>query len=76
QEEDVILAASDGVIDYFGTKLSDTRWDKETALVKYLSDKNKTIEQKAQAVIKRDNRNGGGDNLSLILIEIGGEKDV
>ncbi|MBR5510424.1 MAG: protein phosphatase 2C domain-containing protein, partial [Lachnospiraceae bacterium] len=47
QEEDVILAASDGVIDYFGTKLSDTRWDKETALVKYLSDKNKTIEQKA-----------------------------
>lgn len=72
---DIILASSDGVVDYYGTKISDTKWEKEEALAQKLIDHKKTLQQRAQAIIKRDNRNGGGDNLSVILIEVEGGKD-
>ena len=72
---DIIIASSDGVLDYYGTKLSDTKWEKEDALAKKLRERKKTLQQRAKAIIQRDNRNGGGDNLSVILIEVEGGKD-
>ena len=72
---DIVLASSDGIVDYYGTKISDTKWEKEDALVQKLTDRKKNLQQRAQAIIKRDNRNGGGDNLSVILIEVEGGKD-
>lgn len=75
QENDIIMAASDGVLDYMGTKLSDTNWDKERALVKLLT-KQETLDDRARHIITRDNKNGGGDNLSIILIKaVGGENN-
>ncbi len=71
QENDIILAASDGVLDYMGAKLSDTAWDKELAIVKMLL-KREPLNMIASHVIKKDNVNGGGDNLSMILIKAGG----
>lgn len=71
QENDIIIAASDGVLDYMGTKLSDTNWDKEAALVGILT-KQESLDMRATRIIKRDNTNGGGDNLSIILIKAGG----
>ena len=56
-------------------KLSDTEWDKEAKLVEILTSKKpsyRTLEDKAKKIINRDNRNGGGDNLSIILIKAGG----
>lgn len=72
---DIVLASSDGVVDYYGNKISDTKWEKEDALSQKLIDREKTLKQRAQAIIKRDNRNGGGDNLSVILIEVEGDKE-
>lgn len=72
---DIVMASSDGVVDYYGTKISDTKWEKEDALAQRLTDHSKPLKQRAQAIIKRDNRNGGGDNLSVILIEVEGGKD-
>lgn len=72
---DIIIASSDGVLDYYGTKLSDTKWEKEDALAQKLRERKKTLQQRAKAIIQRDNRNGGGDNLSVILIEVEGGKD-
>ena len=72
---DIVLASSDGVVDYYGTKISDTKWEKEDALAQKLIDRKKSVQQRAQGIIKRDNRNGGGDNLSVILIEVEGGKD-
>ncbi len=67
---DIILASSDGVVDYYGTKISDTKWEKEDALTRKLTERKNTLQQRARAIIRRDNRNGGGDNLSVILIEV------
>lgn len=73
---DIVMASSDGVMDYYGTKISDTRWEKENALAQKLTDRKRSLQERAQAIIRRDNRNGGGDNLSVILIEAeGGEKN-
>lgn len=72
---DIVLASSDGVLDYYGTKISDTKWEKENALTQNLTDRKKSLNERAQAVIRRDNKNGGGDNLSVILIEVEGGKD-
>ena len=71
QEDDIIIATSDGVLDYMGAKLSDTDWDKEKELVKMLV-KKEPLEMIASHIIKKDNNNGGGDNLSMILIKAGG----
>lgn len=71
QENDMIIATSDGVLDYMGAKLSDTEWDKERALVNMLS-KKEPLNMMASHIIKKDNKNGGGDNLSMILIKAGG----
>lgn len=71
QESDIIIAASDGVLDYMGTKLSDTEWDKERTLANMLI-KQEPLQMIASHIIKRDNNNGGGDNLSIILIKAGG----
>lgn len=73
QESDIIIAASDGVLDYMGTKLSDTEWDKERTLVNMLV-KQEPLQMIASHIIKRDNNNGGGDNLSIILIKAGGAR--
>lgn len=70
QENDIIVAASDGVLDYMGSKLSDTDWDKEIALVNMLT-KQEPLDMRAAHIIKKDNTNGGGDNLSIILIKAG-----
>lgn len=72
QEDDIIIATSDGVLDYMAAKISDTDWDKEKALVKMLT-KKEPISMIASHIISMDNRNGGGDNLSMILIKVGGE---
>lgn len=72
---DIVIASSDGIIDYYGTKISDTKWEKENALAKKLVDRKKSLRERAQAIIKRDNKNGGGDNLSVILIEVEGDKN-
>lgn len=71
QESDIIIATSDGVLDYMGTKLSDTEWDKERTLANMLV-KQEPLQMIASHIIKRDNNNGGGDNLSIILIKAGG----
>ena len=71
QEDDIIIATSDGVLDYMGAKLSDTDWDKEKELVKMLV-KKEPLEMIASHIIKKDNNNGGGDNLSMIFIKAGG----
>lgn len=71
QEDDIIIATSDGVLDYMAAKLSDTDWDKEKALVKMLI-KQEPLKMIASHIIKKDNTNGGGDNLSMILIKAGG----
>lgn len=71
QEDDIIIAASDGVLDYMGAKLSDTDWDKEKALVNMLI-KQEPLKMIASHIIKKDNINGGGDNLSMIIIKAGG----
>lgn len=71
QENDIIIATSDGVLDYMGAKLSDTDWDKEKALVNMLV-KQEPLKMIAGHIIKKNNTNGGGDNLSMILIKIGG----
>ena len=71
QKNDIIIATSDGVLDYMGTKLSDTDWDKEAALVKLLI-RQEPLRMIASHIIKKDNNNGGGDNLSMILIKVGG----
>lgn len=71
QENDIIIATSDGVLDYMGAKLSDTEWDKERALVNMLV-KQEPLQMIASHIIKKDNINGGGDNLSMILIKAGG----
>ena len=71
QEDDIIIATSDGVLDYMAAKLSDTDWDKEKALVKMLM-KHEPLKMIASHIIKKDNNNGGGDNLSMILIKAGG----
>lgn len=75
QSDDIIIAASDGVLDYMGAKLSDTDWDKEAKLVEILTSNKptlRTLQGKAKGIINRDNGNGGGDNLSMILIKAGG----
>lgn len=72
QEGDLIIASSDGVLDYMRSNLSDTDWDKEIELVKWVS-KKESLKQRASHIIRLDNQNGGGDNLSLILIEAGGK---
>lgn len=75
QENDIIIATSDGVLDYMGGKLSDTEWDKEAKLVEILTSNKptyRTLEGKAKGIIDRNNGNGGGDNLSMILIKAGG----
>ncbi len=72
---DIVLASSDGVLDYYGTNISDTKWEKEATLVRKLIDRKKPLKQRAQGIIKRDNKNGGGDNLSVILIEVEGDND-
>ena len=71
QRNDIIIAASDGVLDYMGANLSDTEWDKERALVNMLV-KQESLEMIARHIISKDNKNGGGDNLSMILIKAGG----
>lgn len=71
QENDIIIATSDGVLDYMGAKLSDTEWDKERALVNMLV-KREPLKMIASHIISKDNKNGGGDNLSMILIKAGG----
>lgn len=71
QENDIIIAISDGVLDYMGAKLSDTEWDKERALVNMLV-KREPLKMIASHIISKDNKNGGGDNLSMILIKAGG----
>ena len=71
QENDIIIATSDGVLDYMGEKFSDTDWDKERALVNMLV-KQEPLKMIASHIIKKDNLNGGGDNLSIILIKAGG----
>lgn len=71
QEKDIIIAMSDGVLDYIGTKFSDTEWDKERTLIKMLL-KQEPLKMIASHIIKKDNSNGGGDNLSMILIKAGG----
>lgn len=71
QENDIIIATSDGVLDYMGVKLSDTEWDKERALVNMLV-KQEPLKMIASHIIRKDNKNGGGDNLSIILIKAGG----
>lgn len=71
QENDIIIAISDGVLDYMATKFSDTNWDKEAALVKLLT-KREPLKMRAARIITKDNKNGGGDNLSVILIRAGG----
>lgn len=78
QPDDIIVAASDGVLDYMGSKLSDTDWDKEAKLVEILTSNKptlRTLQGKAKGIINRDNGNGGGDNLSMILIKAGGTDD-
>lgn len=70
QEDDIIMVASDGVLDYMGSKLSDTSWDKEAAMVKILT-KQEPLDMRAAHIIKKDNTNGGGDNLSIILMKAG-----
>ena len=74
QENDLIIATSDGVLDYMGDKLSDTEWDKEISLAKMLI-KQEPLRMIASHIIKKDNINGGGDNLSMILIKVIGGKD-
>ena len=73
-KDDIVIAASDGVLDYMKTKLSDTDWDKETSLLKILM-KNEPLSLIASRIIRKDNSNGGGDNLSMILIKAGEEKN-
>lgn len=75
QEDDIIVAISDGVLDYMSAKLSDTDWDKEAKLVKFLTSNKptlRTLQGKAKGIINCNNRNGGGDNLSIIIIKSGG----
>lgn len=72
---DIVLASSDGVLDYYGTKISDTKWEKEGGLTQKLINHRRPLRQRAHAIIKRGNENGGGDNLSVILIEIKGGMD-
>ena len=72
---DIVLASSDGVLDYYGTKISDTKWEKEGGLTQKLIHHRRPLRQRAHAIIKRGNENGGGDNLSVILIEIKGGMD-
>lgn len=72
---DIVIASSDGIIDYYGTKISDTKWEKENALASKLINRKKSLKERAQAIIRRDNKNGGGDNLSVILIEVEGGKN-
>lgn len=74
QEDDLIIAMSDGVLDYMGTKLSETSWDKETVLVKKATNK-EPLQSRAMHIIAKDNNNGGGDNLSIILIKAGGNSN-
>lgn len=74
QEGDLIIAASDGVLDYMEAKFCDTEWDKEKVLVNMLV-KREPLKMIAGHIIKRDNQNGGGDNLSVILIKAGGTGD-
>lgn len=77
QENDIIIATSDGVLDYISAKLLDTEWDKEAKLVEILTSNKptlRTLTGKAEGIINRDNRNGGGDNLSMVLIKAGGNK--
>ena len=72
---DIVLASSDGVLDYYGTKISDTKGEKEGGLTQKLINHRRPLRQRAHAIIKRGNENGGGDNLSVILIEIKGGMD-
>lgn len=74
QENDIVIASSDGVLDYMGSNLSDTDWDRESALVKLLT-KQEPLDMRATHIISKDNKNGGGDNLSVILIKVGGHNN-
>ncbi|WP_026522727.1 protein phosphatase 2C domain-containing protein [Butyrivibrio sp. VCB2001] len=71
-EGDCLLLASDGVIDYMANNLHDSLWDKEQILLRKIIKHNEDLKHTAELILRQGNANGGGDNMSLILIK--GEK--
>jgi protein phosphatase len=59
-EGDIILICSDGLTDYLSEK----------AITTVLDDFSISIERKANVLIDEANRGGGGDNISVILLEV------
>ncbi len=71
-EGDCLLLASDGVIDYMANNLHDSLWDKEQILLRKIIKHDGELDHIAELILRQGNANGGGDNMSLILIK--GEK--
>ena len=60
---DIILLCSDGLTNYLS----------EEAIIKILNHPLYPLESKVRALIDGANKGGGGDNISVILIEVIGE---
>lgn len=67
---DYFVLCSDGVIDYLGNNIYDTKWDKEQILLRRIAQSKHTLEESAKSIVRLDNENGGGDNLSIIIIKV------
>lgn len=72
EDKDIILICSDGVTDYisplgYGTNL----WNIDKELKEHIvsNEKNKSISDIPSSLIKVANENGGGDNITSILIQ-------
>lgn len=69
---DYLILCSDGVIDYLGNNIYDSKWDKEQILLRRIAQTKHTLEESAKSIVRLDNENGGGDNLSIIIIKMEG----
>lgn len=71
EKGEIILLCSDGIVDYI-LPVDNSRniWTKDTVIKDILSDSNKSIEHKCSSFIDECNKNGGGDNLTIVLAEI------
>lgn len=70
--DDVFVLCSDGVMDYLVNNVYDSEWDKEQIMLRRIKN-DRPLEMSANSIIKLDNENGGGDNLSIIIVKIGGK---
>ena len=61
---DMIMISSDGLTNYLG----------ESAITAILADHTLSLDGKAEALIEKANLGGGGDNITVILIEVQEEK--